>query len=60
MTKLPTYPALVDLISRLQEDGLASDASICVKVLYDLNRRDKRIAELEEELNTFKALEGKK
>jgi hypothetical protein len=54
----PSYPALIDLMNRLKEQGRKKDADICSKALYCLNRMDRRhfkhidrIAELEAKLN---------
>jgi len=47
MTNKKTYPELVELISKLQFESRYDDAKICVKALYDLERKDKRISELE-------------
>ena len=46
----PEYPKLVELISKLQFESRYDDAKICVKALYNLERKDKRIAELEHQL----------
>jgi len=50
MTDKKTYPELVELISKLQFESRYDDAKICVKALYDLERKDKRIAKLEVDL----------
>ena len=50
MTNKKTYPELVELISKLQFESRYDDAKICVKALYDLEKKDKRIAELEHQL----------
>jgi len=50
MTDKKTYPELVELISKLQFESRYDDAKICVKALYDLDRKDKRIAELEHQM----------
>jgi hypothetical protein len=47
MTNKKTYPELVELISKLQFESRYGDAKICVKALYDLEIKDKRIAKLE-------------
>jgi len=46
----PEYPKLVELISKLQFESRYDDAKICVKALYDLDRKDKRTAELEHQM----------
>ena len=50
MTDTKPYPELVNLILALQDAELYEHAKICVKALYDLERKDKRIAELEHQL----------
>jgi hypothetical protein len=50
MTDKKTYPEFVKLILALQDAELYEQAKICVKALYILNRKDKRIAELEAHL----------
>jgi len=50
MTDKKSYPELVELISKLQFESRYDDAKICVKSLYDLDRKDKRTAELEHRL----------
>jgi len=50
MTDKKTYPELVELISKLQFESRYDDAKICVKALYDLDRKDKRTAELEHQM----------
>jgi hypothetical protein len=47
MTDKKTYPELVEAIKYLQQYGHADKAKVCVKALYDLERKDKRIKELE-------------
>ena len=50
MTDKKSYPELVELISKLQFESRYEDAKICVKALYDFERKDKRIAELEHQM----------
>ena len=50
MTDKKTYPELVELISKLQFESRYDDAKISVKALYDLERKDKHIGELEHQL----------
>jgi len=47
MTDKKTYPELVEAIKYLQQYGHADKAKVCVKALYDLEIKDKRIAKLE-------------
>jgi len=50
MTDKKSYPELVELISKLQFESRYEDAKICVKALYDFERKDKRISELEHQM----------
>ena len=50
MTDKKSCPELVELISKLQFESRYDDAKICVKALYDLERKDKRTAELEHQM----------
>ena len=52
----PSYPELVELISRLQFESRYDEAKVCVKALYILNRQDKKIFELQD---TVEQLEDK-
>lgn len=42
-----SYPFLVDLITRLKQDGNDSDAKICEMALYVLQKQDKKIRDLQ-------------
>jgi hypothetical protein len=46
----PSYPALVDLVARLKDEGRSKDAEICSKALYYLNRQDAKIDKLRKDL----------
>jgi len=50
MTDKKTYPELVEAIKYLQKYGHAEQSKVCVKALYDLEKKDKRIDELEHQL----------
>ena len=54
MTDKKTYPDLVELISKLQFESRYDDAKICVKALYDLERKDKIISELRKEVDVWR------
>jgi len=56
MTDKKTYPEFVKLILALQDAELYEQAKICVKALYELERKDKRIVELDDENKKLSAL----
>ena len=49
-----SYPELVDVIKHLQRYGHSDQARICVEALYHLNCKDKRILELQKEIDVWK------
>ena len=50
MNDSPSYPELVEAIKYLQRYGHAEQSKVCVKALYYLNMRDKKIDELNKKL----------
>jgi len=54
MTDKPIYYYLVDVIKHLQRYGHDAEAKVCVKALYDLERKDKIISELRKEVDVWR------